>query len=119
MLRGPIVPLVCVCSVFGHISYRSDWELVKVDFRQSFPLQCTESDYESWQLTDMQVMHTHKYSTDIQSVTCVSFIWNHIYISPWSYSGREVHYGPGAEFQEKEGHIVLYQRKKLHLSSQH
>ncbi|XP_029310365.1 VPS10 domain-containing receptor SorCS2 isoform X5 [Cottoperca gobio] len=43
-----------VMTVFGHISYRSDWELVKVDFRQSFPHQCTESDYESWQLTDMQ-----------------------------------------------------------------
>ncbi|MED6293788.1 VPS10 domain-containing receptor SorCS2, partial [Characodon lateralis] len=40
--------------VFGHISYRSDWELVKVDFRQSFPRQCTELDYESWQLTDLQ-----------------------------------------------------------------
>eukprot|EP00066_Takifugu_rubripes_P003860 XP_003966785.1 PREDICTED: VPS10 domain-containing receptor SorCS2 [Takifugu rubripes] len=43
-----------VMTVFGHISYRSDWELVKVDFRQSFPQTCTESDYESWQLTDMQ-----------------------------------------------------------------
>lgn len=52
----------CVSSVFGHISYRSDWELVKVDFRQSFPQTCTESDYESWQLTDIQVTpntHTH------------------------------------------------------------
>ncbi|KAA8578975.1 hypothetical protein FQN60_007014, partial [Etheostoma spectabile] len=43
-----------VMTVFGHISYRSDWELVKVDFRQSFPRQCTESDYVSWQLTDLQ-----------------------------------------------------------------
>ncbi|XP_057709861.1 VPS10 domain-containing receptor SorCS2 isoform X2 [Corythoichthys intestinalis] len=43
-----------VMTVFGHISYRSDWELVKVDFRQSFPRQCTEADYESWQLTDSQ-----------------------------------------------------------------
>nr|XP_033465773.1 VPS10 domain-containing receptor SorCS2 isoform X2 [Epinephelus lanceolatus] len=43
-----------VMTVFGHISYRSDWELVKVDFRQSFPRQCTESDYESWQLTGLQ-----------------------------------------------------------------
>ncbi|KAJ3585218.1 hypothetical protein NHX12_013939 [Muraenolepis orangiensis] len=34
--------------------YRSDWELVKVDFRQSFSRQCTEDDYESWTLTDMQ-----------------------------------------------------------------
>uniref|UniRef100_A0A7N9AV92 VPS10 domain-containing receptor SorCS2 n=1 Tax=Mastacembelus armatus TaxID=205130 RepID=A0A7N9AV92_9TELE len=43
-----------VMTVFGHISYRSDWELVKVDFRQSFLRQCTESDYDSWQLTDLQ-----------------------------------------------------------------
>ncbi|XP_049598842.1 VPS10 domain-containing receptor SorCS2 isoform X4 [Syngnathus scovelli] len=43
-----------VMTVFGHISYRSDWELVKVDFRQSFPRQCAEADYESWQLTDLQ-----------------------------------------------------------------
>ncbi|XP_034757086.1 VPS10 domain-containing receptor SorCS2 isoform X5 [Etheostoma cragini] len=43
-----------VMTVFGHISYRSDWELVKVDFRQSFSHQCTESDYVSWQLTNLQ-----------------------------------------------------------------
>uniref|UniRef100_A0A673WT96 Sortilin related VPS10 domain containing receptor 2 n=1 Tax=Salmo trutta TaxID=8032 RepID=A0A673WT96_SALTR len=43
-----------VMTVFGHISYRSDWELVKVDFRQSFPRQCTEGDYDSWKLTDLQ-----------------------------------------------------------------
>ncbi|XP_026123542.1 VPS10 domain-containing receptor SorCS2 isoform X1 [Carassius auratus] len=43
-----------VMTVFGHISYRSDWELVKVDFRQLFPRQCTEADYDSWKLTDLQ-----------------------------------------------------------------
>ncbi|XP_024918296.1 VPS10 domain-containing receptor SorCS2 isoform X7 [Cynoglossus semilaevis] len=43
-----------VMTVFGHISYRSDWELVKVDFRQSFPRQCMESDYDTWQLSDLQ-----------------------------------------------------------------
>ncbi|KTF80765.1 hypothetical protein cypCar_00004611 [Cyprinus carpio] len=46
-----------VMTVFGHISYRSDWELVKVDFRQSFPRQCTEADYDSWKLTDLQVVN--------------------------------------------------------------
>ncbi|XP_060771830.1 VPS10 domain-containing receptor SorCS2 isoform X2 [Neoarius graeffei] len=43
-----------VMTVFGHISYRSDWELVKVDFRQSFPHQCNEDDYDSWKLTNLQ-----------------------------------------------------------------
>lgn len=50
---------VALPSVFGHISYRSDWELVKVDFRRSFPRACTEADYESWQLTDLQVARAH------------------------------------------------------------
>lgn len=64
--------MVCVRSVFGHISYRSDWELVKVDFRQSFPRQCTESDYDSWQLTDLQVRHPHKCSSDAHTLhTCL------------------------------------------------
>uniref|UniRef100_A0A8C6WAY8 VPS10 domain-containing receptor SorCS2 n=1 Tax=Nannospalax galili TaxID=1026970 RepID=A0A8C6WAY8_NANGA len=43
-----------VMTVFGHISFRSDWELVKVDFRPSFPRQCVEDDYSSWDLTDLQ-----------------------------------------------------------------
>ncbi len=51
-----LIMLAVVDRVFGHISYRSDWELVKVDFRQSFPRQCTEADYDSWKLTDLQVI---------------------------------------------------------------
>uniref|UniRef100_A0A8C3WZK1 VPS10 domain-containing receptor SorCS2 n=1 Tax=Catagonus wagneri TaxID=51154 RepID=A0A8C3WZK1_9CETA len=43
-----------VMTVFGHISFRSDWELVKVDFRPSFSRQCNEQDYSSWDLTDLQ-----------------------------------------------------------------
>ncbi|XP_020020932.1 VPS10 domain-containing receptor SorCS2 isoform X4 [Castor canadensis] len=43
-----------VMTVFGHISFRSDWELVKVDFRPSFPRQCSEDDYSSWDLTNLQ-----------------------------------------------------------------
>uniref|UniRef100_A0A8I3N981 VPS10 domain-containing receptor SorCS2 n=1 Tax=Canis lupus familiaris TaxID=9615 RepID=A0A8I3N981_CANLF len=43
-----------VMTVFGHISFRSDWELVKVDFRPSFSRQCSEDDYGSWDLTDLK-----------------------------------------------------------------
>ncbi|KAL1790303.1 VPS10 domain-containing receptor 2 [Sigmodon hispidus] len=46
-----------VMTVFGHISFRSDWELVKVDFRPSFPRQCGEDDYSSWDLADLQGDH--------------------------------------------------------------
>ncbi|XP_061047927.1 VPS10 domain-containing receptor SorCS2 [Eubalaena glacialis] len=43
-----------VMTVFGHISFRSDWELVKVDFRPWFSRQCSEEDYSSWDLTNLQ-----------------------------------------------------------------
>ncbi|XP_054341647.1 VPS10 domain-containing receptor SorCS2 isoform X2 [Pongo pygmaeus] len=43
-----------VMTVFGHISFRSDWELVKVDFRPSFSRQCGEEDYGSWELSNLQ-----------------------------------------------------------------
>ncbi|XP_069877716.1 VPS10 domain-containing receptor SorCS2 [Dipodomys merriami] len=46
-----------VMTVFGHISFRSDWELVKVDFRPSFPRPCGDEDYSSWNLTDLQGDH--------------------------------------------------------------
>ncbi|XP_014644401.1 PREDICTED: VPS10 domain-containing receptor SorCS2, partial [Ceratotherium simum simum] len=43
-----------VMTIFGHISFRSDWELVKVDFRPSFSRPCGEDDYSSWDLTNLQ-----------------------------------------------------------------
>ncbi|XP_035874382.1 VPS10 domain-containing receptor SorCS2 [Phyllostomus discolor] len=43
-----------VITIFGHMSYRSEWELVKVDFRPSFSRTCGEGDYGSWELTDLQ-----------------------------------------------------------------
>ncbi|XP_063086286.1 VPS10 domain-containing receptor SorCS2 isoform X3 [Cavia porcellus] len=43
-----------VMTVFGHISFRSDWELVKVDFRPSFSRLCSEDDYGSWDLASLQ-----------------------------------------------------------------
>uniref|UniRef100_A0A452F5J7 VPS10 domain-containing receptor SorCS2 n=1 Tax=Capra hircus TaxID=9925 RepID=A0A452F5J7_CAPHI len=43
-----------VMTVFGHISFRSDWELVKVDFRPWFSRRCGEGDYGSWDLTNLQ-----------------------------------------------------------------
>ncbi|XP_055291161.1 VPS10 domain-containing receptor SorCS2 isoform X1 [Moschus berezovskii] len=43
-----------VMTVFGHISFRSDWELVKVDFRPWFSRRCGEDDYSSWDLANLQ-----------------------------------------------------------------
>lgn len=57
--RGRTGPRTVSCpfasSIFGHISYRSEWELVKVDFRPSFPRPCRAEDYSAWDLTNLQV----------------------------------------------------------------
>lgn len=44
--------LTCFCSIFGHFSHRSEWQLVKIDFRPIFQHRCTSEDYETWQLNN-------------------------------------------------------------------
>ncbi|KAL7403641.1 hypothetical protein ABVT39_003243 [Epinephelus coioides] len=36
--------------IFGHVSHRSEWQLVKIDFRSIFNRRCTEADYQTWHL---------------------------------------------------------------------
>ncbi|KAG8135648.1 hypothetical protein E2320_008655, partial [Naja naja] len=37
-------------NVFGHFSHRSEWQLVKVDYKSIFDRRCAEDDYRPWQL---------------------------------------------------------------------
>uniref|UniRef100_A0A8C9ZSA7 Sortilin related VPS10 domain containing receptor 1 n=1 Tax=Sander lucioperca TaxID=283035 RepID=A0A8C9ZSA7_SANLU len=39
-----------IMTIFGHFSHRSEWQLVKIDFRSIFQQQCTSEDYMTWQL---------------------------------------------------------------------
>ncbi|XP_043569021.1 VPS10 domain-containing receptor SorCS3-like isoform X1 [Chiloscyllium plagiosum] len=39
-----------VMTVFGHVSHRSDWQLVKVDYRSIFSTRCNEINFHSWEL---------------------------------------------------------------------
>ncbi|XP_075997838.1 VPS10 domain-containing receptor SorCS1-like [Genypterus blacodes] len=41
---------ILIMTIFGYFSHRSEWQLVKVDFRSIFSHQCTSEDYETWQL---------------------------------------------------------------------
>lgn len=41
-----------VSRIFGHVSHRSEWQLVKIDFRSIFNRRCTEADYQTWHLHD-------------------------------------------------------------------
>uniref|UniRef100_A0A8D3E217 PKD domain-containing protein n=1 Tax=Scophthalmus maximus TaxID=52904 RepID=A0A8D3E217_SCOMX len=40
----------CLCRIFGHFSHRSEWQLLKIDFRSIFQQRCTSEDYLTWQL---------------------------------------------------------------------
>uniref|UniRef100_A0A667Y410 Sortilin related VPS10 domain containing receptor 1 n=1 Tax=Myripristis murdjan TaxID=586833 RepID=A0A667Y410_9TELE len=39
-----------IMTIFGHFSHRSEWQLVKIDFRSIFSHRCTSEDYLTWQL---------------------------------------------------------------------
>ncbi|XP_069386499.1 VPS10 domain-containing receptor SorCS1 isoform X2 [Paralichthys olivaceus] len=39
-----------IMTIFGHVSHRSEWQLVKIDFRSIFNRRCTETDYQTWHL---------------------------------------------------------------------
>nr|XP_055060541.1 VPS10 domain-containing receptor SorCS1 isoform X1 [Misgurnus anguillicaudatus] len=41
-----------IMTIFGHVSHRSEWQLVKIDFRSIFNRRCMESDYVQWNLHD-------------------------------------------------------------------
>uniref|UniRef100_A0A8C1UCB6 VPS10 domain-containing receptor SorCS2 n=1 Tax=Cyprinus carpio TaxID=7962 RepID=A0A8C1UCB6_CYPCA len=41
-----------IMTIFGHVSHRSEWQLVKIDFRSIFNRRCIESDYVPWDLHD-------------------------------------------------------------------
>ncbi|KAF6111579.1 sortilin related VPS10 domain containing receptor 3 [Phyllostomus discolor] len=39
-----------IMTVFGHFSLRSEWQLVKVDYKSIFSRHCTKEDYQTWHL---------------------------------------------------------------------
>uniref|UniRef100_A0A665W1M4 PKD domain-containing protein n=1 Tax=Echeneis naucrates TaxID=173247 RepID=A0A665W1M4_ECHNA len=39
-----------IMTIFGHVSHRSEWQLVKIDFRSIFNRRCSEADYQTWHL---------------------------------------------------------------------
>uniref|UniRef100_A0ABM5G1Z2 VPS10 domain-containing receptor SorCS1 isoform X1 n=1 Tax=Pogona vitticeps TaxID=103695 RepID=A0ABM5G1Z2_9SAUR len=39
-----------IMTVFGHFSHRSEWQLVKIDYKSIFDRRCAEDDYRPWQL---------------------------------------------------------------------
>ncbi|KAM4607451.1 VPS10 domain-containing receptor SorCS1-like [Polymixia lowei] len=41
-----------IMTIFGHFSHRSEWQLVKIDFRSIFNQRCTFEDYQTWQLNN-------------------------------------------------------------------
>ncbi|CAG05045.1 unnamed protein product [Tetraodon nigroviridis] len=41
---------ILIMTIFGHFSHRSEWQLVKIDFRSIFQHRCTSEDYVTWQL---------------------------------------------------------------------
>lgn len=88
--------------VFGHISYRSDWELVKVDFRQSFPRQCTEADYDSWKLTDLKVPNTHTFPCLCKYLAFILHFYNQLMYTFGPHQGEKCIMGQERSFRKRK-----------------
>ncbi|XP_054840229.1 VPS10 domain-containing receptor SorCS3 [Eublepharis macularius] len=39
-----------IMTIFGHFSLRSEWQLVKVDYKSIFSRRCTKDDFQTWHL---------------------------------------------------------------------
>ncbi|XP_061686256.1 VPS10 domain-containing receptor SorCS3 isoform X2 [Syngnathoides biaculeatus] len=39
-----------IMTLFGHFSHRSEWQLIKIDYKSIFSKKCTEEDYQTWHL---------------------------------------------------------------------
>uniref|UniRef100_A0A8C1UDI4 Sortilin related VPS10 domain containing receptor 3b n=1 Tax=Cyprinus carpio TaxID=7962 RepID=A0A8C1UDI4_CYPCA len=39
-----------IITFFGHFSYHSDWQLIKIDYSSLFGRKCTDGDFQTWHL---------------------------------------------------------------------
>uniref|UniRef100_A0A8B9L9C8 Sortilin related VPS10 domain containing receptor 3 n=1 Tax=Astyanax mexicanus TaxID=7994 RepID=A0A8B9L9C8_ASTMX len=39
-----------ILTFFGHFSDRSEWQLIKIDYKSMFTKRCTEGDFQTWHL---------------------------------------------------------------------
>ncbi|XP_035255451.1 VPS10 domain-containing receptor SorCS3-like isoform X1 [Anguilla anguilla] len=39
-----------IITLFGHFSHRSEWQLIKIEYKSIFTRRCTEGDYQTWHL---------------------------------------------------------------------
>ncbi|KAM3622591.1 uncharacterized protein V6R79_000720 [Siganus canaliculatus] len=39
-----------IMTFFGHFSHRSEWQLIKIDYKSMYSRKCTEEDYQTWHL---------------------------------------------------------------------
>ncbi|TRY93677.1 hypothetical protein DNTS_029389 [Danionella cerebrum] len=39
-----------IITFFGHFSYHSDWQLIKIDYSYLFGRKCTDGDFQTWHL---------------------------------------------------------------------
>lgn len=68
--------LTCLCRIFGHFSHRSEWQLVKIDFRSIFQHRCTTDDYMTWQLHN-EVRGSRRHSTVDDTIqSSIKLEWN-------------------------------------------
>lgn len=92
--------------VFGHFSLRSEWQLVKVDYKSIFSRRCTKEDFETWHLLN-QVPDIGM-CWPLETGTTASWVWSSLAFYFW-----------GKESSMSFGHeCMTIRRKNVHTQDQ-
>lgn len=66
---------MCLCSFFGHFNQRSEWQLIKIDYKSIYSRKCTEEDYQTW--------HLHN---QVRKIKTLSAVHMHVFFFWFFYS---------------------------------
>ncbi|KAH0623766.1 hypothetical protein JD844_006879 [Phrynosoma platyrhinos] len=62
--------------IFGHLSLRSEWQLIKVDYKSIFSRKCTKDDFQTWHLHNQTPFMKFDYGYERHSNNqCIPAFW--------------------------------------------
>lgn len=92
-------------SFFGHFSHRSEWQLIKIDYKSLYSRKCTEEDYQTWHLHNQVGKKQRHCSTRRERGRC--------WLTTGFPAGRAVRDGTEADLHEAQARELLHAGKGL------
>ncbi|KAJ8360219.1 hypothetical protein SKAU_G00167440 [Synaphobranchus kaupii] len=65
-----------IITLFGHFSHRSEWQLIKIEYKSIFTRRCTEGDYQTWHLHNQYFQKRAEHHR-LQEGLQIETMWSH------------------------------------------